>query len=580
MAAQQYVDPRFAAWLVQETGIDAESLGSHALARAVAARAALVVAPDAQDGAPEPHGARATHAAAMPAQWAGGAALPEAVRDAYWTRLTTDAAERQALIDALVVPETWFFREREAFAALARGGAQRLAVQPGELVRVLSVPCSTGEEPYSAAMALIDAGFVHEQFGIDAIDISAASIEAAARGVYGRNAFRGDALAFRERYFHATPDGWQLADAVRRAVSFERANLFDWLAAHPVRYDFIFCRNVLIYFDREAQDRAIGLLRARLADGGMIFVGPAETGLMMRHEWMSAQIPLAFGFTAPGEGAARGAHVSDTLRSAWAPGLPGVTLPALGVAQPVADARRPLPAVPLVPSARAGGSVGVTIPGMAMPGVAARGVATPGVATPGVATPGAPSPGQWAPSATVRASANGAAASTQLQGTLTKGTAIHAAVTPGSAGRAALTPGVTPWGAATRGTGSSGANPPVEAARGAASPGIATLASARRLADAGALDEAARAAAQVAQASPHDAEAWYLLGLIADAQGRAALALEHYRKALYLEPGHYEALTHLAALLEVQGDVDGARRLMRRAERAAQRSPGHGGVDA
>jgi chemotaxis protein methyltransferase WspC len=67
---------------------------------------------------------------------------------------------------------------------------------------------------------------------------------------------------------------------------------------------------------------------------------------------------------------------------------------------------------------------------------------------------------------------------------------------------------------------------------------------------------------------------WYLLGLIADAQGEAALALAHYRKTLYLEPGHYEALTHLAALLEVQGDTDGARRLMRRAERASQRSPG------
>jgi chemotaxis protein methyltransferase WspC len=116
---------------------------------------------------------------------------------------------------------------------------------------------------------------------------------------------------------------------------------------------------------------------------------------------------------------------------------------------------------------------------------------------------------------------------------------------------------------------------------GVATSGVATLASARRLADSGALDQAARAAAQVAQASPQDAEAWYLLGLIADAQGRPAQALEHYRKALYLEPGHYEALTHLAALLEVQGDAQGARRLMRRAERAAPAvSRRHGDADA
>lgn len=530
MSAQKYVDPRFAAWLAEETGIDAESLGTHALARAVAARAASVVA----DGAHEPHGAHASRALAMPAHWEGGAALPEAVRDAYWARLTSDAAERQALIDALVVPETWFFREREAFAALARGGAQRLAARPGELVRVLSVPCSTGEEPYSAAMALIDAGFAHEHFGIDAIDISAASIEAAMCGVYGRNAFRGDALAFRERYFHATPDGWQLADAVRRAVSFERANLFDWLAAHPVRYDFIFCRNVLIYFDREAQDRAIGLLHARLADGGMIFVGPAETGLMMRHEWMSAQIPLAFGFTAPREGAARGSRVaSDTLRPEWAATLPGVAIPTVGASH----ARAPVPA-------------------------------TPPVRTSGIA--GALGGGAFSFARAGGALGNGAVALTQ-----TRGAVIRNSPASGTGAGAAATTRVPRPGVASPTGATAGVSRP-----GGATPGVATLASARRLADAGALDEAARAAAQIAQAQPHDAEAWYLLGLIADAQGRAAQALEHYRKTLYLEPGHYEALTHLAALLEVQGDADGARRLLRRAERAAQRSPGLGGVDA
>ncbi|MEX3825132.1 protein-glutamate O-methyltransferase CheR, partial [Paraburkholderia sp. BR14262] len=166
-----------------------------------------------------------------------------------------------------------------------------------------SAPCSSGEEPYSAAMALLDAGLAHEQFAIDAIDISGQSIAAAARGVYGRNAFRGDGLAFRDRYFEAAPDGWRIAATVRRAVTFERAHLFEWLAPHPVRYDFIFCRNVLNYFDRASQDRAIDLLRARLSAGGMIFVGPAETGLMMRHEMVSAYIPLAFGFRAPEPGA-------------------------------------------------------------------------------------------------------------------------------------------------------------------------------------------------------------------------------------------------------------------------------------
>ncbi|WP_224040013.1 tetratricopeptide repeat protein, partial [Paraburkholderia unamae] len=83
---------------------------------------------------------------------------------------------------------------------------------------------------------------------------------------------------------------------------------------------------------------------------------------------------------------------------------------------------------------------------------------------------------------------------------------------------------------------------------------------------------AERLAADAAKALAHNADTWYLLGLIADAQGRAAEAHGHYRKAIYLEPSHYEALTHLAALLEVQGDADGARRLMRRAQRAAEQN--------
>ncbi|WP_321915531.1 MULTISPECIES: CheR family methyltransferase [unclassified Paraburkholderia] len=485
------VDPRFAAWLLEETGIDAESLGANALARAVGARAAVTLEVQAD-----------LHPAETRREWMSGAVLPEWAREAYWQRLATTPAERQALIDALVVPETWFFREREAFAALARLGAKRLAAQPGEVLRVLSAPCSSGEEPYSAAMALLDAGLAHEQFAIDAIDISAQSIAAAARGVYGRNAFRGDGLAFRERYFEATPDGWRIAATVRRAVTFERANLFEWLAPHPVRYDFIFCRNVLIYFDRASQDRAIDLLRARLTAGGMIFVGPAETGLMMRHEMVSAYIPLAFGFRTPEPGATTDHH----------PASPAAAVP---------PALTPLPVIAATAAAPAFGSAPVFTP-LDAPVAAAAHRARP-----------AP------PRHTLRP--------------------LHGAPAP----RAAAVVRAPAAGAECV-----GATPE------------AALADARRLADAGALDEAERLAAQAAKALAQNADTWYLLGLIADAQGRAAEALAHYRKAIYLEPSHYEALTHLAALLEVQGDGEGARRLMRRAKRVAQEMAQRGAADA
>jgi len=98
-----------------------------------------------------------------------------------------------------------------------------------------------------------------------------------------------------------------------------------------------------------------------------------------------------------------------------------------------------------------------------------------------------------------------------------------------------------------------------------------TVAQARRLADAGNLDEAERVALEIANLRAPEADTFYLLGLIADARGRHADAGDFYRKALYLEPAHYEALTHLAALLDVAGDTVAARQLMLRAERALAR---------
>src|SRR5262245_48566577 len=99
---------------------------------------------------------------------------------AYWDCLQGSAADLQELIEALVVPETWFFRHGEAFSALvevARRG--ELRALPGAPLRLLSLPCATGEEPYSMAMALLDAGFLASQFHIDAVDISQRALDKA-----------------------------------------------------------------------------------------------------------------------------------------------------------------------------------------------------------------------------------------------------------------------------------------------------------------------------------------------------------------------------------------------------------------
>ena len=290
---------RFRTWLLRETGIDPDSLGNDFLIRALTERI---------------HAARAAEGERMPS--VARAPVSADALDAYWQHLNASADERRALIELFVVPETWFFRDREAFATLARLAVERRAARPGHVVRVLSAPCSSGEEPFSAAMALLDAGLDPAHVTIDAIDLSDKALDHARLGRYGRNAFRGAETGFRARHFTLAADGWLLDDRVRACVQFRRANLIEPLGDPGARYDFVFCRNVLIYFDRDAQDRVIRSLERSLADDGMLFVGPAETGVAMRHGLRSARIPLAFAF--------QRASVAERLADGLAPARPAV----------------------------------------------------------------------------------------------------------------------------------------------------------------------------------------------------------------------------------------------------------------
>jgi len=220
-----------------------------------------------------------------------------AIRDlhAYWAFLNGSPAERQELVDTVIVPETWFFRDREAFGAMVRHLREnRAADHP---LRLLSLPCSTGEEPYSIAMALLDAGFPDGSFQIDAIDVSSRNLVHAERAIYGKNSFRGADIAFRDRYFEACEDGFRPHDIVRRQVRFRLGNVLAATVQTSLEtYDVAFCRNLLIYFDRETQGAALARLRQMLADNGLLLVGPAESGLPMLHGFASVRYPHAFAF--------------------------------------------------------------------------------------------------------------------------------------------------------------------------------------------------------------------------------------------------------------------------------------------
>jgi chemotaxis protein methyltransferase WspC len=164
-------------------------------------------------------------------------------------------------------------------------------------LRVLSLPCATGEEPYSIAMMLLDTGVPKDRLIVDAIDISERALARAQRGFYRSNSFRSRDLNFRGRHFGSEENGFVISEAVRNQVNFRCGNILAPDFQPPsLFYDAIFCRNMLIYFDAPTQRRAIDLLTRRLSPGGVFFVGHAEQSVFAETEFVSAQMPMAFAF--------------------------------------------------------------------------------------------------------------------------------------------------------------------------------------------------------------------------------------------------------------------------------------------
>lgn len=214
----------------------------------------------------------------------------------YADLLRRSQPELQSLFEAVVIPETFFFRYPESFAALRQIVGEQFLFGTRKM-RALSVPCSTGEEPYSIAMTLLDAGLSIERFQIDAVDVSEHLLDIARLGLFGNHSFRGSELKFRNQYFQKTDAGYRLCDRVRQSVTFEQGNvLAEGFRSSSEPYDFIFCRNLLIYFYPEAQGQALGGLRHLLTADGLLFVGSAETGLLTQHRFSPIKLPMAFAF--------------------------------------------------------------------------------------------------------------------------------------------------------------------------------------------------------------------------------------------------------------------------------------------
>jgi chemotaxis protein methyltransferase CheR len=174
--------------------------------------------------------------------------------------------------------ETYFFRERAQFDVLANDVVTE-SLRNGGTLRVWSSACSTGEEPYSIAMLLNDSRRISlRDVTIHATDLSPRALERANTGFYRELSFRATPPELIPRHFRPFESGFFINDDVKRMVTFSRLNLLDESAVAAMgKYDAIFCRNVLIYFDKPTQKRVVEAFAKALRPGGFLFLGHAES---------------------------------------------------------------------------------------------------------------------------------------------------------------------------------------------------------------------------------------------------------------------------------------------------------------
>jgi chemotaxis protein methyltransferase CheR len=202
----------------------------------------------------------------------------------YFARLRGDLdGEIEQFINAFTVNETYFYREDHQLRCLTTDLlAQRVAAKPrAEAIRIWSMPCSTGEEPYSIAMWMLENWAEVDAWDIEIVgsDIDTRVLEAAREGLYGRRALMRLPPELVDKYFEpAGEERWRILQDLRDSVRFSTANVME--AAETGlhgRFDIIFCRNMLIYFDDTSRRLAAENLYESLLPGGYICLGHTES---------------------------------------------------------------------------------------------------------------------------------------------------------------------------------------------------------------------------------------------------------------------------------------------------------------
>jgi len=201
----------------------------------------------------------------------------------YLLLLERDPHERQMLVNAVTVNETYFYREEEQLAALATRILPQVVAgkRPGDLVRIWSMPCSTGEEVYSIALWLLENWPLVDAYHVDIVgsDIDTHALDAAREGRYASRALARLPASVLSAYFEPEHQHRRkIVDDLRESVLFTQANLVEpGSVAAQGRFDVVLCRNLLIYFDEAARTKAAANLHDALLPGGFLCLGHSES---------------------------------------------------------------------------------------------------------------------------------------------------------------------------------------------------------------------------------------------------------------------------------------------------------------
>jgi chemotaxis protein methyltransferase CheR len=214
------------------------------------------------------------------------------------------------MVNRFTVNETYFLREDYQFDDMVRSVLPEIAAdrsRNGRPIRILSMPCSTGEEPYSIALKLLTEWPLIDTLDVEihGADIDSSVIQHARHGIYGERSLQRVPPALRKKFFDPVDSThWQISDDVRSAVDFRNVNVCDSRQMLGLaNFDVIFCRNMLIYFDELSSRRAAENLYGALRPGGYLFLGHSESMSRISPIFTPRRLPAGVVYQRPLSGA-------------------------------------------------------------------------------------------------------------------------------------------------------------------------------------------------------------------------------------------------------------------------------------